>query len=308
VVPFNISCGTCSCVPMVCSPSANDPSRERGAGAALFGYTKLYGQVPGGRPSSCGCRSGTRCRSRCRTARSIAFPVPVRWLADGVAALAYADVPDGGSLVVLGLGPIGGTWPPGSARQQGIQRVIGVDLVPERCSAPPAGVTTIDLNDHGDDLRVIRDLTEGRVRRGDRLPWEWRRTVRRARGWRQQGVVCCRTRSHQKVMERAGVDRLAALYSAIDIVRRGGTDFDLRRVRRDGRPDADVHCSTSRSRCGWAGQRLELGAGDSSAADRRGPAGSRRVRHHTLPWLRRRRRTRCSRKKSDGAVKIVFEP
>ena len=41
------------------------------------------------------------------------------------------------------------------------------------------------------------------------------------------------------IMEKAGIDRMAALYSAIDVVRRGGTISD-RRVRRHGRPDADA--------------------------------------------------------------------
>ena len=49
VVPFNISCGTCfMCDRGLQSQCETTQVREQGSGAALFGYTKLYGQVPGG--------------------------------------------------------------------------------------------------------------------------------------------------------------------------------------------------------------------------------------------------------------------
>src|ERR671916_2930270 len=48
VVPFNISCGTCfMCSQGLQSQCETTQVREHGCGAALFGYTKLYGQVPG---------------------------------------------------------------------------------------------------------------------------------------------------------------------------------------------------------------------------------------------------------------------
>jgi hypothetical protein len=49
VVPFNISCGTCwMCSEGLFSQCETTQNREQGMGASLFGYTKLYGQVPGG--------------------------------------------------------------------------------------------------------------------------------------------------------------------------------------------------------------------------------------------------------------------
>ena len=49
VVPFNISCGHCwMCTAGLQSQCETTQVREQGKGAALFGYTKLYGQVPGG--------------------------------------------------------------------------------------------------------------------------------------------------------------------------------------------------------------------------------------------------------------------
>ena len=49
VVPFNVSCGTCfMCGQGLHSQCETTQVHEQGKGAALFGYTKLYGQVPGG--------------------------------------------------------------------------------------------------------------------------------------------------------------------------------------------------------------------------------------------------------------------
>jgi threonine dehydrogenase-like Zn-dependent dehydrogenase len=49
VVPFNISCGACfMCDQGPFSQCETTQVREHGKGAALFGYTHLYGGVPGG--------------------------------------------------------------------------------------------------------------------------------------------------------------------------------------------------------------------------------------------------------------------
>lgn len=49
VVPFNVSCGDCfMCDQGLQSQCETTQVRKYGSGAALFGYTKLYGQVPGG--------------------------------------------------------------------------------------------------------------------------------------------------------------------------------------------------------------------------------------------------------------------
>ena len=49
VIPFNISCGHCwMCGNGLQSQCETTQVREQGTGAALFGYTKLYGEVAGG--------------------------------------------------------------------------------------------------------------------------------------------------------------------------------------------------------------------------------------------------------------------
>ena len=49
VVPFNVSCGTCwMCERRLYSQCETTQNRDHGTGASFFGYSKLYGQVPGG--------------------------------------------------------------------------------------------------------------------------------------------------------------------------------------------------------------------------------------------------------------------
>src|SRR3954464_11044702 len=49
VIPFQISCGSCfMCDQGLQTQCETTQVREEGMGAALFGYTKLYGEVPGG--------------------------------------------------------------------------------------------------------------------------------------------------------------------------------------------------------------------------------------------------------------------
>ncbi len=49
VVPFNISCGSCwMCSRGLFAQCETTQNRATGKGASLFGYTELYGSVPGG--------------------------------------------------------------------------------------------------------------------------------------------------------------------------------------------------------------------------------------------------------------------
>src|SRR5947209_3495560 len=128
VIPFNISCGHCwMCGRGLYAQCETTQVREQGKGAALFGYTSLYGSVPGGQ------------------AQFLRVPQaqfgPVKVPADGpdeqylflsdvlptaYQAVAYADTPKDGTLAVLGLGPIG-QFSARIAKHLGVERVIGVD-------------------------------------------------------------------------------------------------------------------------------------------------------------------------------------
>ena len=225
VVPFNVSCGTCfMCGQGLHSQCETTQVRDRGMGAALFGYTKLYGQVPGGQAELLRVPFGNTLPIKVPEGPPddrfvyLSDVLPTSWQ-----AVAYADIPAGGTVVVLGLGPIG-DMSTRIAMHQGA-RVIGVDLVPERLERARAnGVETIDLREHDKDLaELIRGMTDGRGPD----------SVIDAVGMEAHGAPGAKL-AHQmtsllpdaiaeKAMERAGIDRLHALHLAIDIVRRGGT-------------------------------------------------------------------------------------
>lgn len=161
VVPFQIACGTCfMCGQGLQTQCETTQVRDQGMGAALFGYTKLYGQVPGGQAEYL------------RVPQAQYGPIKVPhgppddrfvYLSDVLStawqAVEYAAIPDGGTVVVLGLGPIG-DMAARIALHRG-HRVLGVDLVAERLErARRHGVETLE---YGDDVAdAIRDLTDGR--------------------------------------------------------------------------------------------------------------------------------------------------
>lgn len=226
VVPFNVSCGTCfMCGQGLHSQCETTQVRERGKGAALFGYSKLYGQVPGGQAQFLRVPFGDTLPVKVPHGPPderfvyLSDVLPTAWQ-----AVEYAAVPAGGSLTVLGLGPIG-DMAARVALHRGAGQVIGVDLVPERLERARArGVTTLDLREHGKDLvAAVRELTGGRGTDA----------VVDAVGMEAHGAPLAQAAHQfvgllpdalaQKLMDHAGVDRMAALYTAIEAVRRGGT-------------------------------------------------------------------------------------
>ncbi|MEE1813936.1 alcohol dehydrogenase catalytic domain-containing protein [Streptomyces sp. SP18ES09] len=226
VVPFNVSCGTCfMCERGLHSQCETTQVHEHGNGASLFGYTRLYGQVPGGQAQYL----------RVPFAHTLPIPVPhgppddrFVYLSDVLPtawqAVAYADVPPEGSVAVLGLGPIGDMCTR-IAAHRGAGTVIGIDLVPERLTRAAAhGVRVFDLGQYGDQLvEAVREATGGRGPDAviDAVGME-------AHGGRAAATAQMLTgllpdTSAAALMKKTGVDRLAALRLAIDLVRRGGT-------------------------------------------------------------------------------------
>ena len=130
--------------------------REQGKGAALFGYTKLYGQVPGGQAEFLRVpQAAVRPDQGARRPARRPVPVPVRRPADGVAGgrVRRRSRP-AARVAVLGLGPIGEMSCPDRAAP-GRRQVIGVDLVPERLERG-AGARRRDV-----DLRRVDDVAGG---------------------------------------------------------------------------------------------------------------------------------------------------
>jgi threonine dehydrogenase-like Zn-dependent dehydrogenase len=197
---------------------------EHGTGGALFGYTKLYGQVPGGQAELLRVPQAQYGPIKVPDGPPderflfLSDVLPTAWQ-----AVEYADVPPGGSVAVLGLGPIG-QMSARVARHQGAAQVFGVDLVPERLEmAGRHGVETLNLEDHDDLAGELRERTGGRGPDSviDAVGMEAHGSG--AAKAAQSFVGLLPDAVARKMMENAGVDRLAALLAGIDIVRRGGT-------------------------------------------------------------------------------------
>nr|WP_091931673.1 zinc-dependent alcohol dehydrogenase [Blastococcus sp. DSM 46786] len=225
VVPFNISCGTCwMCAEGLQSQCETTQNREQGMGASLFGYTKLYGQVPGGQAEYLRVPFGNTLPIKVPDAPSddrfvyLSDVVPTAWQ-----AVQYAAIPQGGSVLVLGLGPIG-DMATRIAKHLGAGQVIASDVVPERLArARRNGITVIDSTDQAEVVARVRDLTDGRGPDAviDAVGMEAHGSP--VASALQKATAIVPDAIMEKVMQVAGVDRLAALNTAIEAVRRGGT-------------------------------------------------------------------------------------
>jgi threonine dehydrogenase-like Zn-dependent dehydrogenase len=225
VMPFQISCGHCyMCDQELFTQCETTQVRDEGMGAALFGYSNLYGAVPGGQAEFLRVPQAQNTTIKVPDGPAderfvyLSDVLPTAW--QGVE---YAGIPDGGTVVVLGLGPIG-DMASRIAMHKGA-RVIGVDLVPERLQrVEQRGGEVLNLSDHNGDLpEVIREMTDGRGPD----------SVIDAVGMEAHGSPVGKI-AHQmvgllpdaiaeQIMKKGGVDRLNAFYLAIEIVRRGGT-------------------------------------------------------------------------------------
>jgi threonine dehydrogenase-like Zn-dependent dehydrogenase len=225
VVPFNISCGHCwMCDHGLQSQCETTQVREQGTGAALFGYTKLYGQVPGGQAELLRVPQAQYGPIKVPDGPPddrflfLSDVLPTAWQ-----AVQYAHVPEGGSLAVIGLGPIG-EMSTRIAQHLGVETIIGLDLVPERLARAAAhGVQTLDVTATEDVADAVRALTSGRGPDGviDAVGMEAHgaplgKFAQTLAGFLPDAVA-------RKAIETAGVDRLAALHLALDLARRGGT-------------------------------------------------------------------------------------
>jgi threonine dehydrogenase-like Zn-dependent dehydrogenase len=312
VVPFNISCGHCfMCERSLQSQCETTQVREHGKGAALFGYTKLYGQVPGGQAEYL----------RVPQAQYGPIKVPAGppderflYLSDVLPtawqAVRYADVPKGGTLAVYGLGPIG-QFCVRVARALGVERVIGVDLVPERLElARRHGAELVEWTDDGDPALEIVDLTGGRGADSviDAVGTE-------AHGAPVQELLqklASRTPAAvaTRLMERVGTDRTAALHTAISTVRRGGT-LSLIGVYGGAAtpmPMLELFDKQVQVRMGQANVRAWVDEIMPYLLDDADPLGTEQFATHRLPLDAAPEAYRTFQQKADGAIKVVLRP
>jgi threonine dehydrogenase-like Zn-dependent dehydrogenase len=313
VIPFNISCGHCyMCDKGLMSQCETTQVHDYGTGASLLGYTKLYGQVPGGQAEFL------------RVPQAQFGPIKVPegppddrfvYLSDVLPtawqAVEYADVPAGETLLVLGLGPIG-EMSTRIAQHRGAGKVIGVDLVPERLErARSHGVEAMDLETYNGDLpEAVRDLTDGRgpVSVIDAVGMEAHgapigKLAHKLAGLLPDVVA-------RPVIEKAGIDRLSALHAAIELVQRGGT-LSLSGVYGgaiDPMPMLQMFDKQIKLRMGqanvkrWMDDLLPLVSDDSD------PLGVEDFATHRVPLDEAPHAYEIFQKKQDGAFKILLQP
>jgi threonine dehydrogenase-like Zn-dependent dehydrogenase len=311
VIPFNISCEHCyMCDQGLMTQCEATQVRAEGKGAALFGYTRLYGQVPGGQAEYL------------RVPQAQFGPVKVPdgppddrfgYLSDVLPtawqAVRYAAVPDGGTVAVLGVGPIG-DMATRVALHRGY-RVIGVDLVPERSQRARAnGAEVLDPTAHDDVAESIRALTGGRGADSviDAVGMEAHGSPAGKLAQTVAGLLP--DVAAAKLIEKAGVDRLGALHLAIDAVRRGGT-ISLSGVyggTADPLPMMTLFDKQIQLRMGqanvkrWVPEILPLLTGDTD------PLGVDSFATHRVPLDAAPEAYQDFQEKKDGTVKVLLRP
>jgi threonine dehydrogenase-like Zn-dependent dehydrogenase len=313
VIPFNISCGHCwMCDRGLFAQCETTQVTEEGKGAALFGYTRLYGSVPGGQAEYL------------RVPHADFGPIKVPendfpderflYLSDVLPtswqAVEYAEIPPGGSVAVFGLGPIGQMCAR-VARERGAEQVIAIDRVPERLEmARRHGIETMNHDDYDDIAEAIRERTD------ERGP----DSVIDAVGMEAHGAKLAETM--QKLVgllpeklaapmaEHAAVDRLSALFASISTVRRGGT-ISLIGVyggMLDPLPMMDLFDKGVTLRMGqahvkrWVDDLMPLLTRDDD------PLGAEDLATHKVPLDEAPQAYEMFQRKEDGAIKVVLKP
>jgi threonine dehydrogenase-like Zn-dependent dehydrogenase len=318
VVPFNISCGHCwMCSRGLFAQCETTQVREQGTGAALFGYTSLYGSVPGGQAQYL------------RVPQAHFGPIKIPesapdeqylYLSDilptAYQAVVYADTPRDGTLAVLGLGPVG-QMSARIARHLGIERVIGVDPVPERREAAARfGVETIHPGALNDTAATLIDAVDGRGPDAvidavgmEAHGYDEPRSARLAEiGQRATGLLP--DSAAAKLTQKAGVDRLDALHTAVKAVRRGGT-VSVSGVyggEIDPMPMMEMFDRGVQLRMGQAHVRRWIDDLMPIVTDDSDPLGVRQFATHHLPLEQAPHGYEIFRDKADGCIKVVLQP
>jgi threonine dehydrogenase-like Zn-dependent dehydrogenase len=284
---------------------------EHGKGAALFCYTKLYGQVPGGQAELL------------RVPQAHFGPIKVPhgppddrfvYLSDVLPtawqAVEYAAVPDGGSVAVYGLGPIGQMCAR-IARHRGAGLVIGIDLVPDRLAmAERHGISTLDASVIDDVPAAVRDMTDGRGTDSviDAVGMEAHGSP--VAGVAHRAVGLMPDALGRRMMEKAGLDKLSVLHAAIATVRRGGT-ISLSGVyggMADPIPMMELFDKQIQLRMGqanvrrWVDEILPLVQGDDD------PLGVEDLATHRVSLGEAPQAYADFQQKRNGTIKVLLEP
>ncbi|WP_194823132.1 zinc-dependent alcohol dehydrogenase [Micromonospora sp. S-DT3-3-22] len=312
VVPFNISCGHCwMCERQLYAQCETTQVTAEGKGASLFGYTSLYGSVPGGQAEYLRVPQAqfgpitipqTGADERYLYLSDI---LPTAWQ-----AVRYADTPPGGTLAVFGLGPVG-QFCARIGRHLGAGRLIGLDLVPERLEmARRHGIETLDVSQLDDVPGALIDLVDGRGPDAviDAVGMEAHGSTSGKLAQSAAGLLP--DKLARTMIDKVAVDRLTVLKAALRAVRRGGT-VSISGVyggEVDPMPLMEMFDRGIQLRMGqchvrrWTDEILPLLSGDDD------PLGVEDLRTHRLPLVDAPKAYEMFQKKEDGCVKVVLAP
>jgi threonine dehydrogenase-like Zn-dependent dehydrogenase len=171
-------------------------------------------------------------------------------------------------------------------------------------------VQTLDLREHDDVAESIRAMTQGRGPDAviDAVGMEAHGAPFGKLAHQMVGMLPDRVA--RKMMETAGIDRLAAFHLAIDIVRRGGTIsiIGVYGGMIDPIPMLTLFDKQIQLRMGqanvkrWIDDIMPLLARDDD------PLGVDDFATHRLPLAQAPEAYEMFQKKADGAVKVVLQP
>ncbi len=312
VIPFTISCGHCwMCTHALYAQCETTQNTDQGTGAAIFGYSRLYGRVPGGQAEYLRVPQAQFGPIKVPDGPSddrfvyLSDILPAAWQ-----AARYADVPAGGVAAVYGLGPVG-QFAARSALVLGADRVFGVDFIPERLAmARRHGIETIDASDVDDVPAYIKDQTCGRGPHG----------VIDAVGMEAQGSPVTRVSQNAaaslprplgaKVARTLSVDRTGALLNAINTVCRGGT-VSVSGVyggARDHLPMMTMFDKGIQLRMGQCHVKRWIDEIMPHLEDPADPLGTEDMASHYLPLEDAPRGYELFQRRSDGCTKVVLQP
>lgn len=309
VVPFTISCGSCwMCQRGLFSQCETTQVKDFGSGAQLFGYSKLYGSVPGAQAQFLRVPHAdfgpVKVGEELPDHRYLFLSdvLPTAWQ-----AVAYADVKEGETLAVYGLGPIGQMCAR-IGRHLGA-RVFGIDPVVERRNM--AARHGVEVFDGGEDTAdEIRDATQGRGPDAvvDAVGMEAHgspvgKFAHDVAGLLPDAIA-------EPFMQNAGVDRLAALHSSIDLVRRGGT-ISLSGVyggTASPMPLLTMFDKQIQLRMGQCNVRSWIDDLLPLVEDSADPLGLNDFVTHRMPLSQAPEAYDMFQEKEDGCVKVVLDP
>jgi threonine dehydrogenase-like Zn-dependent dehydrogenase len=312
VVPFNISCGSCwMCDRGLFAQCETTQNRDTGKGASLFGYTELYGSVPGGQAEYLRVPQAhfgpIKVPEEAPDEKFLFLSdiLPTAWQ-----AVKFADVPPGGTLAVLGLGPVG-QFTARIGRHLGAARVIAVDNVSARLQmARRHGIEVIDTNDVKDVPGLLMEMTGGRGPDGvvDAVGMEAHGSPI---GKVAHAVVGALPDVLAKPMANTlAVDRLGALRTAVKSVRRGGT-VSVSGVyggEVDPMPMMEMFDRGITMRMGQCHVKRWIDDLMPAVLDESDPLGTLDMTTHHLPLDQAPHGYEIFQKKQDDCIKVVLNP